>query len=104
VRIKKRRCGIKSASKTATNSALVFGQSVIDVAGFGVGIVRTRKIANTLGFAEFFEPSSSTVVEHPHGEIWIFKAKRTGNGLFQNVQRLAKGWDVDVDARKLVRR
>jgi hypothetical protein len=46
-------------------------QRGVDIAGFGVRIVRAGEIPGTLGFGEFGHPRPALVVEHPDSEVWV---------------------------------
>ena len=103
VRIRKLRCGTKSASKIATNSAVRLGQGMIDIAGLGVRIVGPVEIADALRLAELLEPGAAAIVQHPDLDIGIVEAERAGDRLFQDLDRLVVGRDEDVDRRQLPR-
>jgi hypothetical protein len=39
------------------------GQGVIDIARFGVGIIRPRQITDAFGFAEGLDPKAPAIIE-----------------------------------------
>ena len=69
---------------------------MIDVPGFGMGIVRPREIAAAFLSAEIAQPGTSAVVENPNSEIWIAHGHRADNGALQDVPVFVVGADQDV--------
>ena len=77
---------------------------MVDVSGFGVGVVVPGEIPDALGFAKGLEPWPSTIVQDPYARVRVVKTKGSGNRLFQNFERFVVGGNINVNGRKLIGR
>jgi hypothetical protein len=74
-------------------------ERMINVAGFGIGVVRTREISAAFLRAKIAQPITSPIVEHPNPEIRVVHAHRADNRALQDCPVFIVGTDQDVDER-----
>ena len=76
-------------------------QSMIDVAGLGMAVVRPGQIAAAQALRQFLEPGAAAVVEHPDAIIAVVHPGRADDGALEDGLFLVVGADQDIDQRRL---
>ena len=79
-------------------------QRVIDVAGFGVRIVRAGQVATAEFFSQALEPQASSVIQDPNAIVAVFQPRGADDRTLQNRLLLIVGADEDIDERRRCRR
>ena len=77
---------------------------MVDVACLGVAAIGAPDIIGTLLRAEFGQPVTPAIVEHPYLKLRVVNSQGGEDGPMKHVRALVVSRDEDVDAGELVNR